>query len=800
MLSLGLGVGANTAMFSLVDALILRPLPVSDPGTLVDVFTSGGDGDVHATSSYQDFQDLRARNTVFSDAIGYAPMFAALGLGERSRVVIGVVVTSNHFQVLGIQPERGRLLRPSDDEPGAERVVVLSHRMWVRQFGRAEDVIGRTLQLRGQPYTVVGIAPASFSGVMPLVTPELWVPIAHVDEVEPAGIIDTMPGPGKTRLERRGYRWMFVKGRLKPGTTPATAAANVQVIGAALAAEHPDTNRDRAMSAVPTSSVRMFVPEATGPLSAGGAAVMAVVGLVLLIACANVTGLLLARSSSRARELSLRAAIGASRPQLIRQLLVEGVVIGGAGVAVALAIAWFVIRTLLSIELPIPEIPLDLRLDSRVLVFALLAAVVAGIIASLTPALKASSPSLMLALRGPSANGGTRGRWSVRDWLVCGQMALTVVLLVVAGLLVRSMSASRAADVGFNPRGLILVSFDTDMVRYSQERGRQFWDEVVARARRNPAVVSASLAAPGAPFELNFSTSEFRIDDRAYAPDQRGETLNTRSVAPDYFRTLGVALARGRDFTGADREGTPLVAVVNDAMARKFWPGESAIGKTFTVTATKRRYEVVGVSNDYKIRSVGEGDTPCVHLAAAQRPAAYNTLIARTTGDAGAVLAGIRRELLEMEPRLVFVTQATMERTVAMTLLPVRVGAWLAASFSLLGTILAAVGLYGVIAFSIARRTREIGIRLALGAARRDVLRMILRQGAVLVGIGAVTGTILAVIAATALSSVLYGVSALDPMAWATAVFVLVTSAGLAHLAPTLRALRIDPARTLKSD
>jgi predicted permease len=801
VLSIGLGVGANTAMFSVVDSLLLRPLPVSDPGTLVDVFTAGGDGDVHATNSFPDFQDLKTANTVFADMIGYAPMFAGLGLGERSRLVLGQVVTSNHFQVLGVQPERGRLLQPADDTPGADRAVVLSHRMWVREFAQAEDAVGRTLQLRGLPYTVVGIAPASFTGVTPLFTPELWLPALHVDEVEPAGIIDAVPGPGTTRLERRGYRWMFVKGRLKPGVDAPAAAANVQVIGAQLAASFPDTNKGRAMTAVPTRDVRLFVPESSGHLTAGSAALMAVVGLVLVIACANVTGLLLARSASRAHEFSLRAAIGASRRQLIQQLLVEGLIVGAAGVIVALAVAWLVIRALTSIELPIPDIPLDLRLDARVLIFAIGAAVTSGIVASLSPALKASSPSLVSALRGPVASGAAKGRfWAMREWLVAGQMALTIVLLVIAGLLVRSMSASRAANVGFETRGLAVVAFDTDMVRYSKERGRQFWDEALAKVRGLPGVTHATLSSPRVPFEINFQTNEYGIDDRIYASGQRGEILDTVSIAPDYFATLGVSILRGRDIGDSDRDGAPLVAVVSDAMARKFWPGAQAIGKTFSSKGSKRRYEVVGVSADYKVRSVSEAPRPYVHLAAMQQPAPYNALLARTSGSADAVLADMRRQLLAMEPRLVFVNQGTMERTFAATLLPVRIGAWLAASFSLLGTLLAATGLYGVIAFSIGRRTREIGIRLALGADRRDVLRLILKQGAMLVIAGGLSGAVLAALAAAALSSVLYGVTAVDPIVWLSAGLMLVVTAALAHLVPALRALAIDPARTLRAD
>jgi macrolide transport system ATP-binding/permease protein len=803
ILSLGLGVGVNTAMFSLVDAVLLRPLPVSHPETLVDVFTRSEDGDTHATTSYPDFADLKARNTVFSDMLGYSPMMAALGLGDRSRLVFGQLVTANYFQMLGVQPLRGRLLGPDDDKPGAERVVILSHRLWVREFAADPGVLGRALHIRGQVYTVVGVAPTGFTGVIPLLTPELWLPLGQVTEVEPAGIIDAVPGPGATTLERRGYRWLFVKGRLKPGVTAAEAAANIQVVGAQLAAAYAVTNTDRPMSAVPTEDVRLLVPEASGPLAAGGTALMATVGLVLLIACANVAGLLIARASARQREMSLRAAIGASRRRLVQQLLVEGAIVGAAGVAVAIAVAWGMLRALQAIRVPMLDLPLDVRLDARVLTFALVAALASGLLASLTPAIRASSPSLVRDLRGPAAAAsasGRRARWPLRECLVGGQVALTVVLLVVASLLLRSLSASQAANPGFATRGLALISFDTDMVRYAPQRGEQFWAQALARVRAMPEVASAALASPRVPFDLNFTTNEFRIDDRSYAAGQHGEILNHVSVTPGYFKTLGVSFVEGRDFVETDRPGTPLVAIVNEAMARKFWPNESAVGKTITLVSAARRYEIVGVTADYKVRSVMENPTPYVHLAVAQRPATYNYLIARARGDAGPLLNALRRELLAMEPGLVFVGNGTMEQTFATTLLPARAGAVLAAGFGGLGLLLAAIGLYGVMAYTVSLRTREIGIRLALGARRGTGLRLILMRAVLVVGIGGVAGTFIAALAARVLGSALYGVGAADPLAWMAAVGVVTAAAILASAVPALRALHVDPARTLRAD
>jgi predicted permease len=803
VLSLGLGIGVNTAMFSLVDAILLRPLPVEDPGTLVDVFTSSVDGDRYATSSYPDFLDLKAQNTVFSDMLGYTPMFAPLNLGDRARLVMGHVVTSNHFDLLGVRPFLGRMLRASDDDAGADRVVVISHATWRRDFGSDASIVGRPLRLRGLDYSIVGVAPASFSGVVPLLAPELWLPAAHVEEVEPAGINSNVPSPtGRTRLERRGSRWLFVKGRLKPGVTAAQAHANVSVIGAQLAAAYPVTNKDSHVSAFPTSEVRLLVPQASGPLSMGAAAVMSVVGLVLLIACANVAGMLLARASSRRREMSIRLAIGAGRRQLIRQMLVEGVVLGLCGAAVAAALAWVFTRAIAAIQLPIPgSIGLDLRVDARVLGFAVIVATLAGLLASLTPALKAASPRLAGDLRGeaPVARVGLR-RWSLREALVTVQLALTAVLLVVAGLLLRTLSTAQSADVGFRTDGLALVSIDSGMVRYDRDRGQQFFAEALTRVQRMPGVEAAAIVSPRLPFDINFSQMSIRIDGKTYQSSTAGEVISNVAVSPDYFSTLGIPMLEGRGFTTTDRQGAPWVAVVNETMARRFWPDGSAIGRTFTLAYNDRQYTVVGVVGNHKVHSVGERPTPYLHFAAAQQPAGYNTIVARTRGDAAQLLSAMQRELLAMEPGLVFIRHETMEASMATSLLPERVSAILAGGFGGLGTLLAAIGLYGVIAYSVARRTREIGIRVAIGAEPAQVLAMVMRQGLTLALAGAVVGALLAALAARLLSGVIYGVSAADPVAWIAAFGALLLAAALANFIPARRAMRVDPVTALRVD
>ena len=806
ILSLGLGVGVNTAMFSLVDSLLFRPLPVASPDTLVDVFTTGGDGDEYATTSYPDFLDLKSENTVFTDMIAYSPMFAPLSLGDRSRIALGHVVTSNHFSMLGVPPFLGRLLVPSDDDPGAPRVVVLSHRMWQREYGSDPSVIGTTITLRGLPYAIAGVAPPEFTGVVTLLSPELWLPIAHVEEVEPAGINDNVPSPvGKTRLERRGFRWMFVKGRLRPGVTAQQANANVALIGRQLETANVQTNQDRRMAAIPTEDVRLLVPQAGGILSIGAAGLMAVVGLVLLIACANVAGMLLARASARRREISVRLAVGASRGRLVQQLLVEGMLLGVMGVIAAVALAWALVQALQGVELPLPvDVAFDLRIDARVLAFSILVAAVTGLLAGLLPAVKASAPSLVSDLRGDAPAGKIgRRRFALRDALVVSQVASTAVLLVVAGLLLRSLGASQRADVGFDPRGLAAISLDTDMVRYTPERSEVFWREALARVRALPGVQSAGFVSPSLPFGFNFSQSEMRPDSRSYAEGQRGEIVENNVISSSYLETLGVPVIEGRGIADTDVAGSPDVAVINQTMARTFWPNASAVGHTVQVVngSQSRTYRIVGVAANHKQHGVLERAAPFVYFADLQRlNPTYKFLVARTSGAAEPLLNAMRRELLALEPGLVFMGNSTMEQNMGASLMPARVGAMLAAAFGGLGTLLAAIGLYGVIAFSVTRRAREIGVRMALGAKPAAVLSMVMQQGFAIVVVGLVVGAVLAAAAASALRGVLYGITPFDAVAWGMALVAVLVAAALANFIPARRAMRVDPMTALRTE
>jgi predicted permease len=797
--SLAVGIGLNAALFSVVDALLLRPLPVRAPQELVDIYTSGGDGDTYATSSYPDYLDFRADNAVFSDIAGHSAMFGAMNLPDRSRLVLGEVVTGNYFEVLGVSPWLGRALQPADDRPGADRVVVVSFRFWRQELGGSPDAVGRTLRLRGQTYRVVGVLPARFNGMLPMLAPEIWIPAAYVEEVEPAGIQDSVPSPtGSNRLDRRGQRWLFLKGRLKPGVTVDRARANLEVVMAQLAAAHPATNKGRRIAMVPTKEVRVH-PDADRALVPLGMGLMVAVGLVLLIACANVASMLLARASARRREISVRLAIGASRARLVRQLLTESLLLAAAGAAGGVLLAWWLTRLAASPDLPIPiPISVDLRVDARVLAFTIAVATLAGVLAGLAPALRSTRGNLVADLRGATAAaGGIVRRWTLRDSLVALQIGITTVLLVSAGLLVLSLARSRQAEVGLQTAGVALLSTDVDMLRYDAARAKQFFEEAQRVLAALPGVTGVAVAER-TPFSINFNTSRFYVPGH-HDPGAPLPSLQRTRVSAAYFETLGVPILQGRGFTSADTERSPGVIVINETMARRYWPGESALGRRVHLRGPDGpAFEIVGIAADHKVSTVSEAPQPYVHFARSQQPAPYGTFVVRTRGDATRLLGQMRQALLSLEPNLVFVDNQTLDDQLSATLLPVRVTAWLVAVVGGIALLLAAIGLYGVIAYSVARRTREIGIRLALGARTPSVLGLVMRQGLVLAGAGAVTGGVLAAVAARALSGLLYDVTPADPLAWGGALAIVLGTAAAANLVPARRAAAVEPSVALR--
>jgi putative ABC transport system permease protein len=795
--SLAIGIGFNTALFSIVDALLFRPMPIERPERIVDIYTRGGDGDTYATNSYPDFLDWKRQNHVFQDMLGYSPSIAAVKAGEQSRMALGEVVTGNYFQLLGVRAALGRALLPADDMAGAPRAVMISHRLWTRDYANDPGVIGRTMTIHGQAYTIVGVAPREFTGMVPMLQPELWTPSAWVEEIEPAGIQDAVPSPtGNTRLERRGQRWMFVKARLKDGETLARAAANMQVITGQLAVAYPKTNEKRPVSLA--AKVRIH-PQADAMLRPIAAGLMVGIGLVLLIACANVANMLLARASARQREIGIRLAIGASRGRLIRQLLTEAVVLSLLGGAAGVAVASLLLALVNAVPLPLPvPLALALRMDARVLMFTLGVASAAGLAAGLAPAFRATRPDLVGDLKGEGSIVQTRRRrWSLRDALVGMQTAVTLVLLVAAGLLTRSILAAHRVDLGFATDGLVAVSTELSLVGYDDDRASQLYARALERVQALPGVRSASRAVRQ-PLAINYNRNTVFFPDHQQSGDQ-GIPIAATWVDEHYFTTLGVPLVRGRNFSTADNSTSPKVAIVNQAFVHRYWPSGDALGRRFRLrTAAGPEYEVVGVVSNYKVETVGEPPTPYIHYALGQRTFSGNVIIARTATEPEALVSAIRGEILAMEPNAIFLESQPMRTLVDATLLPARLAAQTIALVGAVATALAAIGLYGVIAYAVARRTRELGIRMALGSSPSRVLALVMREGLTVAVAGVLVGAVLSWIAARAIASALYGVGAGDPAAWAGAIAVLLGAAALANYVPARRASRVDPSVALR--
>jgi predicted permease len=799
LLSLALGIGINTAMFSLVNAVLLRPLPVTQPDRLAEIYTSSDFPE--STSSYQDYLDLAARTRTFAGLAGHSLMFANISRDGQARLALGEVVTANYFDVLGVRPSLGRTFDASEDRAeGGNRVVVISDRLWKRGFGGDAGVIGRALRVRGLDYTIVGVMPARFTGMTPGLMAEMWIPASMIAEVEPVGMNDFVPSPtGTTRLTQRGSRWMFVKGRLKPGVSFAQARADVEAVMAGLAAEYPQTNRSRRGVLKASNDVRIH-PMIDGALLPGAAAMMIGVGLVLLITCANIANMLLARGTARRREMAIRLAIGAGRARIIRQLIVESLVLAGLGGIAGLLLAAWSVRLLASVQPPFPiPITLDLGLDVRVLAFATAITLVAGALFGTAPALQATRPDLVPSLKNDPASSREGGRFALRNLLVVAQVTVSVVLLVAAALLTRGTLAAAATDVGFAPRGLAVSTIDLQMHRYTPDRGRAFYREALERVRAIPGVTGAALVER-LPFSPNIHTNNVFVDGRTYPEGSTGDVIDVTRVSAGYFETLAVPLVTGRDFDARDTETSPGVVIVNQAMARKYWPGGNAIGQRLHLLRPDgRAYEVVGVVRDHKVRTIGESPRPLIHFARSQSYQPAATILARTSGDTAILVRDMRTALIALEPELVFIENQSMEAEIATTMFPARAGAALAAAFGSLALLLASIGLYGVLAFWVGRRTREIGVRIALGARPSSVVGLVLAQGLTLVGGGLAAGVLLAAIVTRVLQGSLYGVPALDPVAYLVSIVTLLTVALVAHVVPARRAARVDPMTALRS-
>jgi predicted permease len=800
--SLALGVGLNTTLFSVVNAVLLRDTPIERPDRLVEIYSGVSAELPQLTSSYPDFLSIREGAPAFADLAAHAHARGILSGGAgKPALATGEVVTSNYFDLLGVRPGLGRGFLPEENASvGGHPVLVLSHGLWQRRFAGRPDVLGQTLQISGVTYTIVGVAPRDFSGTIPGIQPDFWAPLMMVDRLNFSGIQSTQDDdePGDSRVEKRGQRWLFVKGRLADGRTIDEARAQVETVFARLRTEHPRTNEKVKPALMPANSIR-FHPMLDGYVRAASAVLLAAVGLVLMIACANVANMLLARGASRRREMAVRAAIGASRGRLLRQLLSESVVLAVVGGLVGVLIAQGAGRLLTSIptdSLPLP-VRFDFAVDGTVLAYALLLSLATAVLFGLAPAWSASRPDLVPALKASAGGDGPRSRLSLRDALVVGQLAVSLVLLVAGALLTRGLLKARSAQLGFDPRPISSLSFNLQMNGYDQPRATAFRRRVLEELRALPGIEAVGVASR-LPLAPDINMEGVLIPGRQQ-PGDDPTTIDAAYVDGAYFRAVGVPIVDGRGFSDDDVEGERRVAVVNETFARKFWPGRSPIGERIHLGRLDQpAHEIIGVARDHKVRSVGEEPRPYLHLPAP--PSRSVSLAVRSSTAAEATLPMLRAAVLRLEPDVVFTEDVPASEVAATTVAPTRIGAMLLGSFGVLALLLAAVGLYGVIAYSVSLRTKEVGVRMALGAKPRDIARLVLGQGGRLALVGAGIGAALAAGVGKVLESLLYGVGAFDPLAYAIATALLLAVAAAANLVPALQAARIDPMRVLRGE
>jgi predicted permease len=797
--SLALGIGLNVTLFSIVNAVLLRGTSIARPDRLVEIYTGLSRDFPQLTTSYPDLLDIQRSADTLSGVIGTSYVRGIVSSRERPALVTGEAVTANYFDVLGIPLELGRGFRDDENHvPGAAAVIVVSHGLWQRTLGGSFDVLGRTLELSGLNYSIVGVAAPSYSGAIPGVPTEFWVPVMMVDRLVFSGMqASTDSDPGQTRLERRGTRWLFVKGRLADGRTIEAARTQIETLFARLRAEYPITNEKATVSVLPGASVR-FHPMLDGYMRAAGAGLLVAVGLVLLIACANVANLMLTRAAARRRELAIRAAIGAGRGRLIRQLLSEGIVLATAGGGLGILIAWWAGQALSGLGTSIFPMPIsfDFSVDRTVLWFALAASASTALLFGLAPAWSSSNPDLVSAFKS-STEGTARRGVSFGDVLVVGQLALSLVLLVAGALLARGLFTAQHTDLGYDARPVSSIAFNLQMNGYDTPRASALRDRALQALRALPGVIAVSTASR-LPLSPEINIEGIRVPGHHAATDEE-TPVDVVSVGADYFSAVGVPIVFGRAFTEDDVADQRRVAIVNQTMARQYWSDGDALGKLFyTGSLASQPYEIVGVARDHKVRSVGEDPRPYFHIPSA--PSQAIQLVVRTSTSAAAALPMLRQALSTLEPNIVFTEDVPAEQVAATTVAPTRIAAIMLGAFGALALVLAAVGLYGVVAYSVSRRTREVGIRMALGAERQVVLRLILTQGGRLALMGIALGALASAGVGRILESLLYGVSSFDPVAYIAAAGVLLLVASAANLLPALAAARVDPVRALRSE
>jgi macrolide transport system ATP-binding/permease protein len=793
VLSLALGIGANTAIFSLVNVAMLKPIPVREPDRLATIFTTDQRNPGNLPVSHLNFKDLRDQNHVFSEVAAMTFAQVNWSRGTASEQIVLQVVSGNYFSLLGADLARGRAFHPDEDLKPTP-VAVVSHGFWERSLGSDPDIVGKTLTLNRMPFTVVGVTAKGFTGTVLGGNPSMWVPMAMHDVVQ----------PGFDWYETRRGLFLFPLGRLKPGVTVEQASANVRTIFADLERAYPIDNKGRSAGSVSLLDARLNPQGQDGaPIARLSAILMTIVGIVLLIACANIANLLLARATRRRREIAVRLALGAGRLRLMRQLLTESVLLSLVGGMLGLLIAYWLLDGLVAADLQLP-LPVgdDLAIDQRVLLFTMFLALVTGVLFGLAPAIQASRPDVVPVLKneiGPAAMGrGIKGFFALRQLLVVGQIALSLVSLIAATVFLQSLTRSERTDTGFETKGVLVMNFNLGREGYTQERGQVFHEEVVTRVAGLPGVQHVAVAQ-NAPFAGGFLRSVFPEGQDTTTRDRILVQVN--SVGVGYLETIGIPLVKGRDFTRADRENAPLVVVINETMAGRFWPGEDPIGKRFKFFGDDDFTTVIGVARNSKYNGVAEDPTPFIYQPLLQNYTPQATLHVRAAGNAAGLASAVRQQVQQIDPTLSVFNIRTLEEQVFESLAPLRTNVIVMTAFGALALLLASIGLYGVAAYSVTQRTREIGVRMALGARRGAVLRLILGHGLTLVAIGVIVGTI----AAAGLMSLVPpqlapNVDVRDPLTFAGTAALLSAIALVASAIPAIRATRIDPLIALRTE
>lgn len=806
VVTLALGIGANTAIFSLVDKLVLRSLPVEEPSRLVLVQAESVNPKfLNNLFSYPDYADYRDRNEVLSGLLAFNQMDGRLGAGEQSEKVSVELVSANYFDVLGVRAARGQLIRLDDErQEGAHPFAVISHGLWRRRFGGDPGVVGQTLMLNGMNYTVVGVAAAGFAGMSLEYPAEMWIPLTMRRQLLQSSVSN----------QERKFAWLKVVGRLKPGVATEGARASLDLLA-----------RDIREAVTPPADLKLPFNEKRILLEPGGKGISflrkrmstaamllaAIVVLLLTVACANVANLLLARGAGRRKEMAVRMALGAGRGRIIRQLLTESVLLALAGAGAGLVLAVWLYDLLLAFQpaVTISETSLAGSLDGRVLLFTLLVSLVTGIVFGLLPALQSSRPNLIPALKGNDLSFGGRERGvNARHLLVVAQVALSLVLLVGAGLFVRSLQNMLAIDPGFRTENVLIMPIELPRERYAGGESKEFFRRETARqnefyrqaVEEVKALPSVEAASTSTITPLSSGVSSMGVIIEGYQA-KLGEhiSIENNKVGPGYHQLLDIQFARGRGFTEQDTESAPGVVVINEAMARLYFQDQNPLGKRLSLGQGMPWLEIVGVTRDTKLHSLTETPIPHFDLPARQHPYGnFAQLLIRTKGEATALIPAVRQKIKTIDPQASVPRVTTLEAELRNSIAPLRMATTLTSLFGAMALVLASVGIYGVMTYAVSRRTREIGVRMALGAQTGDVLKIVLREGILMMAAGLAAGVVGAFALTRLIGSQLYGVGATDPATFVSVAALLTIVALVACYIPARRATKVDPMVALR--